>query len=87
MKKMIYDVTYYRHDKKITESKPIKADTMALAVQSLIHVAERHGKKISSISCTIKGSNGVQRFCDICLTNEATYGVKQNKMLCKECRK
>lgn len=84
---MIYTITYYRHDKKITETKPVKADTMKLAVQRLLDTAKHHGTEISSISCTVNGSQGVQRFCDTCQGNEATYGYKDNKMLCRECRK
>jgi len=83
---MIYTVTYYRKDKKITETKSVKADNMAIAVQRLIDTATRHGTEISSISATIKGSQGVQRFCDVCLKTEAVYGYKDKSMKCKECR-
>lgn len=83
---MIYDISYYRKDKKITETKPVKAETMAKAVQRLIDTAKHHGTEISSISATIKGSQGVQRFCDVCLNTEAIYGYKDKSMKCRECR-
>lgn len=83
---MIYTITYYRKDKNITETKPVKADTMALAVQRLLDTAKHHGTEISAISCTVNGSTGVQRFCDTCQGNEATYGYKDKSMKCKECR-
>ena len=81
---MIYQVTYYRHDKKITETKPVKADTMAQAVQRLLDTAKQHNTQISRISCTIKGSEGVQRFCDTCQVKDAMFGIK-GKFLCREC--
>lgn len=83
---MIYNVTYYRHDKKITETKSVKADTMKLAVQRLLDTAKNHETEVSAISCTINGSKGVQRFCDYCHGNEAMFGYKDNTMKCKECR-
>jgi hypothetical protein len=81
----IYTVEYYRHDKKVTESKPVQADTMTKAVQRLIDTANYHNTKISNISVTVKGSKGVQRFCDVCLKTEAMFGCKDKKMKCKEC--
>lgn len=81
-----YDISYYRKDKKTTETKPVKAETMAKAVQRLLDTAKHHGTEISSISCTIKGSQGVQRFCDVCLKTEAVYGYKDKTMKCRECR-
>lgn len=83
---MIYNVTYFRHDNKITETKPVDAGQMTLAVQKIINVANKHNVKISSISCTINGCKGIQRFCDTCLSNEATYGYKDKTMQCKGCR-
>lgn len=82
----IYDISYYRHDKKITGTKPVKAETMAKAVQRLLDTAKHHGTVISSISATIKGSQGVQRFRNVCLKTEACYGYKDKSMKCKDCR-
>jgi hypothetical protein len=83
----IYDISYFRKDKKTIETKPVKAETMTRAVQKLLDTAKHHGTEISSISATIKGSQGVQRFCDVCLKTEAVYGYKDNLMKCEECRK
>jgi hypothetical protein len=82
---MIYQVTYYRHDKKSIETKSVDDGGMVLAVQKIINTAKQHDVKISSISCTIDGSKGVQRFCDYCHNNEALFGYKDKTMKCKEC--
>jgi hypothetical protein len=84
---MIYTVTYYRHDKKITDNKSYNTDTMKQAVLECVNHAKLQGVKISAISCTVKGSNRVQRFCDVCLKTEAMYRCKDKTMKCKECRK
>ena len=79
---MIYTVTYYRHDKKITETKPVKADTMKLAVQRLLDTAKHHGTEISSLVIKIDGTGTNIAVCDKC---QAIQGIKN--YMCMECRK
>lgn len=79
---MIYTITYYRKDKKITETKPVKADNMALAVQRLIDTAKHHNTQISSIVIKIDGTGTYIQVCDKCQSiNSVT------KHICKKCRK
>lgn len=71
---MIYSVTYYRHDKKTTETKTFNAESMCVAVETIVNRANKAGVKISKISCMVNNNHGVQKFCDVCLLNEAMYG-------------
>jgi hypothetical protein len=82
----IYNVTYYRHDKNITETKQVQAESMRVAVKRLVDTANHHNAKVSQISCMVSNSRGVQRFCDTCLLNEASYGFKDKIIKCKECK-
>lgn len=79
---MIYQLTYYRHDKKITEIKPVKADTMAKAVQRLIEVAKNHNTEISKIMIKIDGTGTYIEVCDKC---QSIIAIKN--FLCRECKK
>ena len=63
---MIYQLTYYRHDQKITQTKPVKADTMALAVQRLLDTAKHHNTQISSLVIKIDGTGTYIEVCDKC---------------------
>jgi hypothetical protein len=84
---MIYNVTYYRQDKKTTETKSVvNVESMCSAVETIVNRAKKAGVKISQISCMVNNSHGIQKFCDICLLNEAIYGFKDNINTCKECK-
>jgi hypothetical protein len=85
---MIYTVTYTRHNgkQKTIETRSIDARNMQHAVILCMSSGDLKDVIVSSISCTIKGSQGVQRFCDVCLKTEAVYGYKDKSMKCKECR-
>jgi hypothetical protein len=72
---MIYNVTYYRHDKETNETKSvINVESMCAAVETIVNRANKAGVKISKISCMVNNNHGVQKFCDVCLLNEAMYG-------------
>lgn len=79
---MIYQLTYFRHDQNITQTKPVKADNMALAVQRLIDTAKHHNTKISSLFIKIDGTGTYIEVCDKC---QSIISVK--KHICKECKK
>lgn len=86
---VFYNLSYYCHDKKTTEQKEVASDDMASAVKKIIDTATRRNIKISHISCTVKGSRGVQRFCDDCQVNMAMFGIGKkpnNKFICRECK-
>jgi hypothetical protein len=78
----LYNVNFYRHDKKINDVKKINANTSKEAVSQVIQASEKHNVKISKISVSVDGSTGLQRFCDVCLLNEASHGIK-DKYVCK----
>lgn len=78
---MIYQLTYYRHDKKITEIKPVKADTMAKAVQRLIKSAKNHNIEISKIVIKIDGTGTYIEACNKC---QSIIAIKN--FLCMECK-
>lgn len=78
---MIYQITYYRHDQKITQTKPVKADTMALAVQRLLDTAKHHNTQISSLVIKIDGTGTNIAVCDKC---QGIISVKNH--ICKECK-
>lgn len=78
---MIYTITYYRKDKNSTETKPVKADTMALAVRRLLDTAKHHGTEISSLTIKIDGTGTNIAVCDKC---QAIKGIKN--YMCRECR-
>lgn len=79
---MIYQITYYRHDQNITQTKPVKADNMALAVQRLIDTANHHNTKISNLIIKIDGTGTYIEVCDKC---QSIISVTKN--ICKECKK
>jgi hypothetical protein len=92
---MIYRLSYYNNQTKQFRENfeviPLRGSgekppqTMKEAVRILINRTNNAGVKISKISCTVKNSSGVQRFCDTCLENEACYGFKDKTMKCKVC--
>jgi 3-oxoacyl-(acyl-carrier-protein) synthase len=78
---MIYQITYHRHDTNITQTKPVKAETMAKAVQRLLDTAKHHNTHISSLVITIDGTGTHISVCDKC------QGIqKVMKHICKECK-
>lgn len=82
-----YKISYYRHDKRIIESKEKVAQDMDTAVESAVIHARKYLVKLSdiSVSLTSEDKGGVQRYCDTCLIKPASHGVK-NKIYCKECK-
>jgi len=78
----LYNVHFYRHDKKTNDVKKINTTTSKEAVSQVIQASERNNVKITNISVGVDGSTGLQRFCDVCLLNEASHGIK-DKYVCK----
>lgn len=85
---MIFYVTYYRPDKKLTETRHVKAKTMIEAVEIIV---KDHDVEISKISCKIDGCHHQQFFCDNCKINYAMFShVEKHKgkiRLCVNCKK
>lgn len=79
---MIYQLTYFRHDQNITQTKPVKADSVSLAVKKLIDTAKHHNTKISSLVIKIDDTGTYIEVCDKC---QSIISVK--KHICKECKK
>lgn len=79
---LIYQITYHRHDKSITETKPVKAENMALAVQRLIDTAKHHNTQISSLVIKIDGTGTYIQVCDKC---QSIISVKNH--ICRKCKK
>lgn len=85
---MTYTVSYLRHDKNPkgeADSKQTDSENMRQAVNKILELAKKHNVKISKISCKVKGSQGVQMFCDNCQVNYGMFGSK-DKFLCRECK-
>jgi hypothetical protein len=84
----LYNVHFYRNDKKIddvkktNDVKKVHAKTSKDAVSQVIQASEKNNVKISNISVGVDGSTGLQRFCDVCLISEASHGIK-GKYVCK----
>ena len=78
---MIYNITYHRHDTNVKQTKPVKADTMALAVQKLHDTAKHHNTHITSLVIGIDGTHTHISVCDSC---QSIKSVKKFK--CRECK-
>jgi len=84
-----YLITYCRIKDKRYDSKTLTDKNMTSAVKKVVGAARKHLVDINQISVRIleeKDKGGVQRYCDKCLIEPASYGFKNKQWYCKGCK-